>query len=201
VQRLSLYLRRLEHLAQEGVSTVSSRNLAGQLGTTAAQVRRDLAYFGQFGKAGVGYKVEELAAQLRRILGTDRTHNVILVGVGHLGRALLRYKGFRSRGFEFVGAFDIARSKIGKTFGSVTVRNLQEVGRLVKQHDVRLAVIATPAEAAQDVADMLCKVGISGILNFAPTTLIVGDGVTVGPVDLAGALEQLSFQTYHAPMS
>jgi redox-sensing transcriptional repressor len=193
VQRLSLYLRRLERLCQEGARKVSSRNLAEPLGLTAAQVRKDLAHFGQFGTAGVGYDVEGLTEQLRRILGTDQTRSVILVGAGHLGRALLRYKGFRSRGFEFVAAFDVSTARVGKTFGRVRVWPISEMARIVRSHGVRLAVIATPAEAAQGIADALCKFGVKGVLNFAPTTLQTPPGVTVGPVDLAATLEQLSF--------
>jgi redox-sensing transcriptional repressor len=199
VQRLSLYLRRLERLCHNGVRKVSSRDLAGPLGLTAAQVRKDLACFGQFGTTGVGYHVERLIEQLRRILGTDRTHKVVLVGAGHLGRALLRYKGFHSRGFEFVGAFDVSPLRIGQRFGRIKVRAISEMGRVIKDHDVRLAVIATPAEAAQQVADMLCGLGVRGILNFAPTALQTPQDVTVGPVDLAATLEQLSFLVGRQP--
>lgn len=194
VQRLSLYLRRLEKLAREGTKKVSSRSLAEHLHVTASQVRKDLACFGQFGRAGVGYRVEPLIRQLRHILGTDRTWQVVVVGAGDLGRALLRYRGFRNRGFQIVGAFDIAATKIGRQFGNVAVRHIDELEQVLKQHDVKLAVIATPADAAQEVADKLCRAGIKGILNFAPTSLHTPPDVAVGPVDLAASLEQLSFR-------
>ncbi len=194
VQRLSLYLRRLEELAREGVQKVSSRDLADHLHITAAQLRKDLAYFGQFGRPGVGYRVGPLIHELRHILGTDQTRRVVVVGAGDLGRALLRYRGLRSKGFHVVGAFDIAASKIGRQFGNVTVRHIDDLPAVVRKYDVRLGVIATPSSAAQKVADMLCEAGVKGILNFAPTTLQTPTDVAVGPVDLAATLEQLSFQ-------
>ena len=194
VQRLSLYLRKLEHLAQKEVQKVSSLDLAESLHVTAAQLRKDLAYFGQFGRPGVGYRVAPLISELRHILGTDRTWRVVVVGTGDLGRALLRYRGFPSRGFQMIAAFDISPGKIGRQFGRVTVRHVDELPAVIREHDVKLAVIATPAEAAQQVADVLCRAGVKGILNFAPTTLQTPPGVAVGPVDLAASLEQLSFQ-------
>lgn len=194
VQRLSLYLRRLEHLERDAVRKVSSQDLAECLHITAAQVRKDLAHFGQFGRPGVGYRVGPLIHELRHILGTDQTRRVVVVGAGDLGRALLRYRGFRSKGFELVGAFDVAASKIGQRFGDVTVRHIDDLPAVVREHDVRLGVIATPSSAAQKAADMLCEAGVKGILNFAPTTLQTPPGVAVSPVDLAATLEQLSFQ-------
>jgi len=194
VQRLSLYLRRLEELARDGVGKISSRDLAAYLHLTAAQVRKDLAYFGQFGRSGVGYRVEPLIEELRHILGTDRTWTVVVVGAGDLGRALLRYRGFGSKGFEIVGAFDTSAEKVGQKFGSVTVRHTDELDEVLRTHDVKLGVIAVPTEAAQQIADKLCQGGVKGILNFAPTTLQTPPDVTVGPVDLAATLEQLSFR-------
>jgi len=193
VRRLSLYLRRLEQLAEQGIAKVSSRQLADALYLTAAQMRKDLAYFGQFGQPGVGYRVGPLIERLREILGTDRTWNVIVVGAGDLGRALLRYRGFRKKGFDIVAAFDVAPRKVGKQVGKVPVHHVRELPKVVREHDVKLAVVAVPAEAAQKAADMCCKAGVMGILNFAPTTLMTPDGVAVGPVDLAAHLEQLSF--------
>lgn len=195
-QRLSLYLRQLEQLARQDIKKVSSKGLAERLHVTAAQVRKDLAHFGQFGRPGVGYSVGPLIDHLRRILGTDHTWRVIVVGMGDLGRALLRYRGFRSRGFDLVGAFDTAPSKIGRKFGDVTVKHIDELPEVLRKHDVRLAVIATPASAAQGVAQLLCQAGIKGILNFAPITLETPPGVAVSSVDLAATLEQLSFQIH-----
>lgn len=194
MRRLSLYLRSLEDLARDRVEKVSSRLLAESLHITAAQLRKDLAYFGQFGRPGVGYHVAALINELRHILGTDRTWRVVVVGAGDLGRALLRYRGFRSKGFELVGAFDVAEDKIGQQFGQVQVRHVSELERVVSQHGVRLAVITTPVSAAQNIADILCRAGVKGILNFAPTMLETPPDVAVSAVDLAATLEQLSFR-------
>jgi len=194
VQRISLYLRHLELLAERNVATVSSGELAEALMITAAQVRKDLAYLGQFGRPGVGYRVGPLGDALRHILGTDRTWSVIVVGAGDLGRALLRYKGFTRKGFMVVGAFDISAAKIGKQFGPARVQHLDEMPDVVARFNVRLAALAVPPEAAQEVTDRLCAAGIRGILNFAPTMLQVPPGVAVHPVDLAASMEQLAFR-------
>jgi len=194
VWRLSLYLRQLESLVGEGVEKVSSRSLADSLQLTDAQVRKDLAHFGQFGRPGVGYRVAPLVEHLRRILNTDRLWKVVVVGAGDLGRALLRYKGFRSKGFELVGAFDVSESVIGRKVGQVVVRHMDELARQVAAQDVRLAIVAVPPEAAQKVTDLLCEAGIKAILNFAPTILQLRQGVAVRQVDLAAHLEQLSYR-------
>lgn len=194
VKRLSLYLRRLERLASEGIAKVSSREFAESLDITAAKVRKDLAWFGQFGSPGVGYRVAPLIEELRRILGTDKTWNVILVGAGNFGRALLQYKGFRKKGFELVAAFDIAVEKVGRQISGVKVHHISKLSQIIRRHKVRLAIVTVPDHAAQKVAEQLCRAGIKGILNFAPTSLRVPSGVAVDPVDLAAHLEQLSFQ-------
>lgn len=193
VKRLSLYLRKLEELSDQGVESVSSRRIAELLHSTAAQVRKDLGYFGQFGRRGVGYRVKGLIEALRRIFGTDRTRNVIVVGAGDLGRALLRYRGFAKKGFRLVAAFDIAPSKVGKWVAGVPVRHIDSLPEVVAKHNVRLAILTVPPEAAQEAADRVCGAGIMGILNFAGTTLETPEAVAVGPVDLAAHLEQLSF--------
>ena len=193
VKRLSLYLRCLDNLAGQGMTTISSRQLGDALGLTAAQVRKDLAQFGQFGRPGVGYQVADLTDKLRVIFGTDKSWNVALVGVGSLGRALLRYRGFRLKGFQLTAAFDRAPGKIGRKFGGVVVQSMSRLAEVVKANQVRLAMLAVPAEAAQDVADQLCRAGIRGILNFAPVNLNVPAGVAVIPVDLAVQIEQLSY--------
>jgi len=193
VRRLSLYLRQAEYLAERRIDKVSSKQLADSLHVGAAQVRKDLAHFGQFGRPGVGYRVRPLIDELRRILGTDRTWNVILVGAGNLGRALLQYKGFLKRGFRFVAAFDVAPGKVGKRFGDVPVYHMNRLRKVVRKHRVRLAILAVPSGSAQAVAERLCSAGIKGILNFAPATLATPAGVAVAPVDLAARLEQISF--------
>jgi len=194
VKRLSLYLRQLQQLAEQKIEKVSSGELARHLGLSDAQVRKDLGYFGQFGRRGVGYHVRALIEQLRQILGTDKAWNVVLVGAGDLGRALIRYRGFRQKGFRFVAAFDVASSKIGKRVGNVTIRGIDELEQVVRRYRVRLAVVTVPTQAAQQVTDRLCGAGVTGILNFAPITLRVNGRVTVGPVDLAAQLEQLCFR-------
>jgi redox-sensing transcriptional repressor len=196
VRRLSLYLRQLEAFSAADRLTVSSRDLGASLGLSDAQVRKDLAYFGQFGRPGVGYRVPELIPRVRRILGTDTKSNVLLVGVGNLGRALLSYRGFARQGFDLVAAFDKDRSIIGRSFhpGPLRVRPMSAMPKLVRSHSVRLGILSVPAPAAQEVADQMVRAGIRGILNFAPTTLQVRPGIAVSSVDLAVHLEQLSFR-------
>ena len=193
VRRLSLYLRELEYLAAGSITQVSSRQLAEALSLTAAQVRKDLACFGQFGRPGVGYSIAPLMDELRRILGTDMLRQVVLVGVGGLGGALLRHKGFRRRGFEIVAAVDVDPAKIGRKIGGVVVKHVKELPRIVGRRGVLLAIIAVPASSAQGVAEALIAAGIAGILNFAPASLSGLDGVAVEPVDIAAHLEQLCF--------
>ena len=196
VRRLSLYLRQLEAFSAVDRPTVSSRDLGDALGLTDAQIRKDLAYFGHFGRPGVGYHVTELIQRVRRILGTDKKSNVLLVGVGNLGRALLSYRGFAKQGFELTAAFDKDRAIVGKTInpGSIRVRPMSEMPKLVRAKSVRLGILSVPAPAAQDVADRMVKAGVRCILNFAPTTLQLRPGIAVSSVDLAVHLEQLSFQ-------
>ncbi len=193
VWRLSLYLRQLEHLAAHGVEKVSSRRLAETLQATDAQVRKDLAYFGQFGQPGVGYRVGDLIDELRRILRTDRLWPVAVVGTGDLGRALVRHQRFARKGFDLAAAFDTAAEIVGSKVGRVTVQHVDELAETVRRLGIRVAIIAVPPDAAQDVADRLCAAGVRGILNFAPTSLQTPEGVTVRQVDHAAQLEQLSF--------
>lgn len=195
VRRLSLYLRQLEALHERQVRTVSSRRLAETLALTDAQVRKDLAYFGQFGRPGVGYEVDPLIHRLRHILGTDRVSNTLIVGTGNLGRALAAYDGFVPKGFQLVACFDADEKKVGKKVGKMTTQPMSELADTVTKLDVRLAIIAVPAEAAQPVADALAKTTIHGILNFAPVRLKVPDTIGVRALDVAAELEQLSFLT------
>jgi redox-sensing transcriptional repressor len=193
VNRLSLYLRELQHLLREGVETTSSTQLGRRLGFTDAQVRKDLAYFGQFGHPGIGYRCEELVAAIKRILGTDLDWPIGIVGVGNLGRALLGYRGFRQQGFRIAAAFDLDPSKIGHEIEGIRVFHVTELNRVVREKSVRLGVIAVPGTAAQSVADQLVESGIEGILNFAPVTITIPNTVRLVAVDLAIELEQLSF--------
>jgi len=193
VNRLSLYLRELEHLLRGGQQTTSSHQLGRVLGFTDAQVRKDLAYFGHFGHPGIGYRCDELVAAIRRILGTDQPWTVAIVGVGNLGRALLGYRGFSERGFRIVAAFDTDSDKVGSLIEGVEVFHVDRLAEIARAHRLRLGVIAVPAAAAQKAADLLVAHGIEGILNFAPVTLSLPDHVRRVGVDLAIELEQLTF--------
>ena len=199
VRRLSLYLRQLETFGRKDRRTISSKQLGESLGLTDAQVRKDLAYFGQFGHPGIGYRVDDLIGQLRKILGTDRTWNVILVGAGNIGRALSSYRGFNPKGFKLVAVFDNDPTKVGKRLGAYTIQPFDELAATVQKHAVRLAIMAVPADAAQGVADQLIEAGVRGILNVAPCSLNVPEEVALSTVDVAVQLEQLSFQVNVTP--
>ena len=194
VRRLSLYLRQLEAFKRKDRRTISSKQLGESLGLTDAQVRKDFAYFGQFGHPGIGYRVDDLIAQVKRILGTDKTWNVLLVGAGNLGRALMAYRGFDQKGFRLVAVFDADASKIGKKQASFTIQPLSELAATVQKQNIKLAMIAVPADNAQDVADHVVAAGVRGLLNFAPVSITVPHDVALNAVDLAVQLEQLSFQ-------
>src|SRR5213078_3923776 len=198
VRRLSLYLRQLEAFQRKDRRTISSKQLGESLGLTDAQVRKDLAYFGQFGHPGIGYRVEDLIAQVRKILGTDKTWNDLLVGVGNLGRALIAYKGFEKKGFRLSAVFDADPGKIGKKHGAFPIQPLADLASTIQKNNIRLGIIAVPADSAQDVADQLAVAGLKGILNFAPVSITVPPDVALTAVDLAVQLEQLSFQVNFA---
>jgi redox-sensing transcriptional repressor len=192
--RLSLYLRCLENWRREEVATVSSGQLAEALGLRDAQVRKDIACLGSLGQPGIGYQVSELIAAIRDALGINRVWRTILIGVGNLARALLRYRGFREQGFEIVALFDADPAKIGQTLEGLVVRSIDELGAVSAERGVELAVLTVPADAAQSVADALAPTGIRGILNFAPAMLRLPGTVRLVNVDLAIQLEQLAFQ-------
>jgi redox-sensing transcriptional repressor len=193
VNRLSLYLRELQLLIREGRATISSSQLGKLLGFTDAQVRKDLAYFGHFGHPGIGYRCGELIAEIRSILGTDRQWTVTLIGVGNLGRALLRYRGFNSQGFRIVAAFDVDPRVVDSTIEGIPVFNLEQLAEIVRQQRIQIALITVPAPQAQHVADQLVIAGISGIVNFAPVTLTLPPEVSLVGVDLTTELEQIAF--------
>ena len=193
VARLSLYLRHLEELAAQGQTTVSSRQLGDALGLTDVQVRKDLASFGQFGRPGVGYEVNDLVSRLREIFGTERVWDVAVVGVGSIGRALLAFKGLVKKGFQVAAAFDNDPKKIGKKVSGVLVQPMTELAPTIRRKGIRLAVLAVPASAAQEAAEDLCRAGIRGILSFSPVRLNLPDHVAVLPVDLAAKLQQLNY--------
>lgn len=193
VSRLSLYLRELQHLVRDGSETTSSTQLGRLLGFTDAQVRKDLAYFGQFGYPGIGYRCNELIAAIKGILGTNLPWPLAIVGLGNLGRALMGYKGFQQQGFQIAAAFDVDPAKVGKSVEGIAVHHLDDIDRIVSEHGIRLAIVAVPSASAQKVADALVAAGIEGILNFAPVTLNLPKQVRTVGVDLAIELEQLSF--------
>ena len=194
VNRVCLYLRQLESFQHQGESTVSSSQLGASLGINDAQVRKDLAFFGQFGYPGIGYRIDGLIGELRRVLGIDLDWPIALVGLGNLGRALLKYKHFRRRGFQIVALFDNDREKIGQIYDGLEVQAIDKLAGVAALLTIRLAVLSVPAEVAQIVADQIVACGIPGILNFAPTTLAVPTSVSVVAVDLSVQLEHLAYK-------
>jgi redox-sensing transcriptional repressor len=193
VRRLSLYLRFLEEFEEQGASTVSSESLASRGGTTSAQVRKDLSFFGSFGKRGLGYQVPELKTRLRDILGLDRRYRVVVVGAGKIGSALVQYRGFRDRGFDLVAIYDNDPKKIGREWDDLTVRDVAQLERDLKQEHADIGAVVTPGEVAQKVADRLVASGVTAILNFAPVQLQVPAEVAVKTVNLVLELEALSY--------
>jgi redox-sensing transcriptional repressor len=197
IYRLSVYLRCLHRLRQNGLSTVRSEALANAAGLKPTQLRKDLTYFGQFGTRGLGYDVEQLASMISDLLGTNRLQPVVLVGVGNLGTALLSYRGFEQEGFEIVAAFDAEPDRERDKPIPVPIHPMDRIGPVVRDKSVRMAIIAVPATAAQTVTNALVEAGIGGILNFSPAMLTVPDTVTVNSVNLAIELENLSYFIQH----
>jgi redox-sensing transcriptional repressor len=193
VGRFSLYLRRLEHYRSEGVRTVSSGQLGEALGIPDTQVRKDLAYLGNLGHRGVGYPTEETITALRATLGVDHRWSVVLVGVGNLARALLRYQGFQQQGFDIVALFDSDPGKVGQRIEGLVVHSPEQLPAVLAATGAKLAILTVPAEEAQGVADALVAAGIRGLLNFAPVMLRLPPQVRLVSVDLAVQLEQLAF--------
>jgi redox-sensing transcriptional repressor len=193
IYRLSIYQRCLTKLHENAKETVSSTALAAAAGVKPSQLRKDLAYFGQFGTRGLGYAVEELRASIREVLGREQLQPVILIGAGNLGSALLRYRAFEKEGFEVVAAFDAVPETVVRRGINVPVHNLDEMRNVLRDREVKLGILCVPAEAAQEVANELVAAGVQGILNFSPTVLQVPESVTVNNVDLALELENLSY--------
>ena len=193
VRRLSLYLRFLEDAEARGSATISSEELARRGATTSAQVRKDLSFFGSFGKRGLGYSVPELAGRLREILGLERQWSVVIVGAGKIGSALAQYRGFRQRGFSVIAVYDSDPSKIGAEWDGLRVRNIATLERDAGVERPDIAVLATPGEHAQAVAERIARAGIPAILNFAPVQLQLPPEIAVKNVNMALELEGLSF--------
>ena len=197
VARLPVYLRSLAELIEDKIDTVSSEQLAEMAGVNAAKVRKDLSYLGSYGTRGVGYEVEYLAFQMSRELGLTHDSPVVIVGAGNLGQALANYGGFRDRGFPVAALIDADESKVGEIIHGVAVHHLDELPTLARDLKIAIGIIATPAAAAQGVADVLAEAGVRSILNFAPTVIAAPAGTSLRKVDLALELQVLSFYQKH----
>lgn len=191
--RLSVYLRCLNELAKDNITTVSSETMAKRYHLNSAQIRKDLAYFGEFGVRGVGYSVEGLRNHLMKILGTDKKQIVAVIGAGRLGTALADYHGFTQSNFEVIALFDSDKNLIGQIKGGTEVFDIKDFAEIAERDNIELAVIAVPAEFAQDVLNRVTKAGIKAVLNFAPISLCVADDVKLKTVDVTTALESLSY--------
>ena len=193
LSRLSGYLRCLRRLAKEGVRTISSATMERRCGVAAVQIRKDLSYFGSFGTRGLGYQVSDLKGAIVGILGLNRKWSMVLFGAGSLGHALFFYQGFRDDGFYFTHVFDADPERIGERWNEVEIRPVLEARKTLEANRADIGVVATPEEAAQEIADLLVELGVKGILNFAPKHLTVPANVRLRNVNLAVALESLSF--------
>ena len=193
IGRLPVYLRALVEMAEGGAGTTSSEGLAGAAGVNSAKVRKDLSYLGSYGTRGVGYDVAYLIHQVRRELGLTQHWPVLIAGAGNLGHALSNYKGFMQRGFRIAAVVDSAQSKVGQRVGSTKVRHIDDMTDIVRQADVAIGVICTPAAAAQEVADRMVDAGIRSILNFAPAVIAVPAHVSLRKVDLSLELQILAY--------
>ena len=193
LNRLSFYLRCLQHLHADGVERVSSKELAERYQLSASQIRKDLAQFGEFGIRGVGYAVDELADHLNALLGLDRPHAMLIVGMGNLGSALAQYLGFNYGAFHVVAGVDNDPQKIGRKVGNLIVRSADEIAEVMRESGAEIGVLAVPAEGAQENYDRLAEAGIKAVLNFAPVRVKRRPGVPLKNVDLRINLEELAF--------
>jgi redox-sensing transcriptional repressor len=193
VRRLPIYLRYLQHLDEMNIRTVSSYEMGQKLDMNPAQIRKDLAYFGEFGRKGIGYEVPYLIEKIKQILKLDRNLNVALVGAGHLGIALSNYNRYTKEKMSIVAIFDVDPNKIGQMVGNIPIRHIDEMDRVVKEMDIRIGMITVPATEAQKVADRLVRAGVTGILNFAPVSLRVPSDVHVRNSDVTTELQALAY--------
>ena len=193
IERLPIYLRTLELLAREGKAITSSQELGERLGFSSAQIRKDLSYFGEFGKQGTGYNVEYLQTQLRQILHVDRVWDVALIGAGDLGHALANYRGFEPKGFRLVAIFDNAPTKIGTRIANLDVQNITELPRAIREQHIRVVILAVPADVAQSVVNKLIELGVSAILNYAPISLNVPGDIKVYNIDPVVGLQSMAY--------
>ena len=193
IGRLPVYLRALQRMTDKGLKTTSSQELGDNVGISAAQIRKDISQFGEFGKQGTGYSIPFLMDKLKGILKVDRMWDVVLVGAGDMGRALAHYQGFSNRGFRIVCVFDNDPKKIGQKVGEFTISDAANMVKEIRAGGIKVAMLTTPASAAQDVADKLIEAGIRGILNYAPIHLVVPEGVRVQHIDPALHLQRMTY--------
>ncbi len=193
IGRLPIYLRALQRLAEKGVQTTSSQELGERVGISAAQIRKDISQFGEFGKQGTGYNIPYLMERLREILKVDRIWDVAVVGAGDMGHALARYQGFANRGFQVVMVFDNDPAKVGQQAGNFNIKSTDSMVEEIRKADVKVAMVTVPATAAQEVADQLVKAGVKAILNYAPISLNVPPDVRVQHIDPATHLQRMTY--------
>ncbi len=193
IARLPLYLRALQHMSENGLKSTSSQELGEKLGISAAQIRKDISQFGEFGKQGTGYAIPYLLDKLREILKVDRLWDVIIVGSGDMGHALARYQGFADRGFTVVMIFDNDKDKVGEKIGDLTVEDAADLVEKVKTAGIKIAMLTIPASVAQDITDKLVEAGVKAILNYAPISLSVPNDVKVQYIDPATHLQRMTY--------
>lgn len=193
ISRLPQYVRILNRLLDDGTQEVSSQQLGEKLQVTPAQIRKDLSYFGRFGKQGRGYSVRDLLDRLRQILGINSPWNVAVVGVGRLGRAILSYPGFNPDGFHLVAAFDLSDQVVGETVGGLTVRGMDELDQVVTKEKISIAIVAVPVESTQNVVDQLVACGVRAVLNYAPITPQVREGIRIRNIDPVLSLQSMTY--------
>lgn len=193
VSRLPIYLRALQHMQAQGKTITSSQELGEQVGISAAQIRKDLSQFGEFGKQGTGYTISFLSERLREILKVDRVWETVIVGMGDMGHALARYQGFKDRGFRVAMVFDNDPAKIGQTVGPYVIRDATEMSAAIREAGIKVAMLCVPASAAQEVANLLVEAGVQAILNYAPINLTVPAGVRVQYLDPSIGLQRMTY--------
>jgi redox-sensing transcriptional repressor len=201
VERLPVYARALQDLLSQGREVVSSQELGEQLGVTPAQIRKDLSYFGRFGKQGRGYNIRRLVEELRQILGLERDWAVVLVGVGHLGKAILHYGGFAPQGFHIVAAFDSDPMTVGQEIAGLHIQDVRRLREILTGRPVEIGIVAVPALEAQEIIDLLVESGVQAILNYAPIAARVPPGVHVRHIDPVLALQSMTFYVKDAAFS
>lgn len=193
IGRLPIYLRALQRMADKGVQTTSSQELGERVGISAAQIRKDISQFGEFGKQGTGYRISFLIDKLREIMKIDRIWDVAVVGAGDMGHALARYPGFVNRGFRIAMVFDNDQTKVGQQIGDFIVQDTNEMTEAIQKAGIQVAMLTVPAAAAQEVTDMLVKAGVKAILNYAPISLNVPEDVRVQHIDPATHLQRMTY--------